>query len=109
MTEARTGIDPVLGRTVHEFDGDELVPGQLEHGQVAQGGFGNAADDLITDGGIERQGSVEIGDTQAEVQRPHRAGPAGGSGRSTSNSLPSGSAMTTQLTSPWPMLKIGRA
>ena len=32
------------------------------------------------------------------------ASSAGVSGRSTSNSLPSGSAMTTQLTSPWPML-----
>jgi hypothetical protein len=26
-----------LDRIVDEFDGDELVPGQLEHGQVAQG------------------------------------------------------------------------
>ena len=52
MTEARAEVDLTLGRIVDEFDGDELVPGQLEHGQVAQGGLGGAADDLVADGGI---------------------------------------------------------
>jgi hypothetical protein len=56
---------------VDEFDGDELVAGEFEHCQLAQGGFGDAADDLVADGAIERERSVEIGDTQAEVQRPH--------------------------------------
>src|SRR5258708_13271714 len=72
MTEARAEVDLTLGRIVDEFDGDKLVPGQLEHGQVAQGGLGDAADDLVADGGIERQRPAGIGDTQAEVQRPHR-------------------------------------
>ena len=52
MTEARAEVDLTLDRIVDEFDGDELVPGQLEHGQVAQGGPGDAADDLVADGGI---------------------------------------------------------
>jgi hypothetical protein len=57
---------------VDEFDGDELVAREFEHGQVAQRGLADGADDLVADGGIERERSVEIGDTQAKMQRPHR-------------------------------------
>src|SRR5580698_6556208 len=94
MTEARAGADLTLRRVVDEFDGGELVPGQLEHGQVAQGGLGDAADDLVADGRIERQRSVKIGDTQAEVQRPHRFPSLGRTPAQSTRSLPGLVAMT---------------
>src|SRR6266536_2863087 len=112
MTEARVEVDLTLGRIVDEFDGDELVPGQLEHGQVAQGGFGDAADDLVADGGIERERSVEIGDTQAEMQRPHRCPPCGrytwmavplGNVRASIRSSLSGSRSALNRPVPWPI------
>jgi hypothetical protein len=69
-----TGVDPDVAAAwiVEELDGDELVAGELEHGQMAQGGLGHAADDLVADRAVEREGSVAIGHVQVEVQRPHR-------------------------------------
>ncbi len=55
-----------------DLDRDELVTGELEHGEVSQVGLRDLAHDLIADGGVEGERPVEIGDTETEVQGPHR-------------------------------------
>jgi len=38
---------------VDELDGDELIAGKLQHGEVADAGLRDLADDLVTHGCIE--------------------------------------------------------
>src|SRR5260370_1369599 len=61
MSEARAEADLTLGRIVAEFDGDELVPGQLEHGQAAQGVSGT----LSAGAGAGGRGAGRVGRGQA--------------------------------------------
>jgi hypothetical protein len=38
---------------VDELDGDEVVAGQLEHGQVPEPGLGDVSDHLVADGCVK--------------------------------------------------------
>src|SRR5260370_32977203 len=79
MSEARAEADLTLGRIVAEFDGDELVPGQLEHGQAAQGVSGTLSADVGGRGILEEvfldRVLAEPGDS-AQPPGDGRAGPA---------------------------------
>jgi len=61
---------------VDELDGDEVVAGQLEHGQVPDPGLGDGADHLVADGRVERDRPLPIGHPEADVQGPHPVPPA---------------------------------
>jgi hypothetical protein len=50
VAEAGAEVDLTLGGIVDELDGDEVVVGQLEHGQVTERGLGNAPHHLVADG-----------------------------------------------------------
>ena len=58
---------------VDQFYGDEAVARQPEHCQGAERRPCHGPDDRVADGGIEREGLVEIADPQADVQGAHSA------------------------------------
>src|SRR4051812_19154414 len=47
------GADHFLAWIVDEFEGHELVPGQLEHGEAADRRLGNLSEHLISDALVE--------------------------------------------------------
>ena len=73
------GLDRAVRRVVDELEGDELVAGELQHRQGAELGAGHLAEHLVAEGGVERDRPLEVGDPQADVQRPRdspcRVGP----------------------------------
>jgi hypothetical protein len=56
---------------VDQLDGDELIVGEFEHGQVALPGLGDAADNLVADARVEGERPLGIAHAKAEMQGPH--------------------------------------
>ncbi|HEX2699719.1 MAG TPA: hypothetical protein VHM89_05885 [Acidimicrobiales bacterium] len=55
-----------------ELDGYELVARELDHGEVPQVGFRYLAHDLVSQARVEGERAIAIGDTEADMQGPHR-------------------------------------
>ena len=50
VTKTAAVVAVGLGWIVDEFDGDEVVVGEFEHGQLAYWRLGNPTDDLVAEG-----------------------------------------------------------
>jgi hypothetical protein len=49
-------------RLVNQLDGDELIPRELDHGQMPDIGVRDLADNFISERGIERERAIQVGD-----------------------------------------------
>src|SRR3954469_5268129 len=65
------GIDRPPARVVDELEGHELVPRKLQHGEAAERGLRHVSEDLVTQPGVEGERPLQVGDAEADVQRPH--------------------------------------
>jgi hypothetical protein len=72
VVEASAEVGRIVGGIVDQLDGDEVVVGEFEHGQVPERGLGDAPDHLVAHRGVEPERPPQIGHTQADVQGPHR-------------------------------------
>jgi hypothetical protein len=70
------GSTPPLGGLVDEFEGHEFVAGEFQHREAAELGLGHVSEHLVPECGAEGERPFEIGDPQADVQRPHREVPS---------------------------------
>src|SRR3954447_25109731 len=66
---ARTDQSPAW--VVDELQGHELVPRKLQHGEAAALGLRHVPEDLVTERGVEGERPFQVGDAEADVQRPH--------------------------------------
>ncbi len=76
MVDAGTKVDLALRRVVDQFNGDEVVARQPEHGQAAERRPLDGPDDRVADSGVEREGPLEIADPQPDMQCAHGGHPS---------------------------------
>src|SRR3954447_8919648 len=65
------GIDRPPARIVDELEGHELVPRELQHGEAVERGLPHVSEELHTQPGVEGERPLQVGDAEADVQRPH--------------------------------------
>jgi hypothetical protein len=68
---------------VDEFEADEDVVGQLEHRQAAELGLRHRANDLVAEGDVEVERTLEVLNPKADVQVLIRAPDSTGRSRGT--------------------------
>src|SRR5690348_88933 len=71
MAEAGADVHRAVGRPMHEFDGNEIVAGKLEHGQAGAASEVNLTNPAVPDSRVESQGGVQVCDAERRVQSPH--------------------------------------
>ena len=68
VTEARPDDDRPVDRSVDQFEGDELVAGELEHGQALPVTRADLPDPLVAEAGVEIEGDGQVTDPERRVK-----------------------------------------
>jgi len=71
VAEAGADVHRAVGRPMHEFEGDEIVAGELEHGQAGAAAEVNLTYLAVPQSRVENQGGVQVCDAERRVQSPH--------------------------------------
>src|SRR4051812_23926440 len=66
-----TRITVVHRRILDELEGDEFVPGELQHRQGAELGRRHLAHYRVAEGGVERDRAPRVCDPETDVQGSH--------------------------------------
>ena len=71
MAEAGADVHRAVGWPMHEFEGNELIAGELEHGQAGPVAEVNATDLAVPESRVENHGGAKVRDAVRRVQSPH--------------------------------------
>lgn len=71
VAETGADVDGSLARAVHQFERDDFLAGELEHGEAVAVTEVDATDLAITECGVEMQRGIEIGDPVRAMEGPH--------------------------------------
>src|SRR5207245_1538205 len=71
VAEAGADVHPAVGWPMHEFEGNELLAGELEHGQGSAVAKVDPTDLAIPESRVETHGGVQVRDAVRRVQSPH--------------------------------------
>ena len=73
VAEPGADLHRPVGRPVDQLEGDDLLAGELEHGQARSLGHANAPDLPVPERGVEVERDGQVSDPVRGVERLHRS------------------------------------